>query len=61
MFKYLPLSLYNPHPEDESNIKLELRNHIGDPTEDFKEGDDIEITPNSLLYYGKVNKPKLLI
>lgn len=61
MFKYMPLSLYNPNPRDPDNMVYELRNHIGEPTNEFNEDEDIEITPNSLLYFGKTNRPKLLI
>lgn len=59
--QYVPLSLWNTQPYNPLNTWYELRNHVGSPLADYKEGADIELDKKSLINFGKVNRPKMLI
>lgn len=59
--QYYPLSMWNPEPYNPHNLEYELRNHKGNPTDSYKEGVDVKIDEDSLIHFGKVNQPKLLI
>lgn len=53
-YKYAPLSLFSLEETNIKTAKWELRKHIGKASDAYKEGKDIELTPDSLIYQGKL-------
>ena len=64
--RYTPLSLVNLTPYDTENDDYEMREHLGDATEEWIDGNieanDVEIEKDSLIGFGiHKRRPKLLI
>lgn len=60
--EYNPLSLFKVRPEDFASHDYELRVHVGKPkAKKVRPRDDIKIPDDSLLAFGKRNKPVMLV
>lgn len=60
--EYFPLSLFKVRPMDFGDKTYELRNHVGKAKyKNVRKRDDLKLPESSLIGFGKLNRPKLLI
>lgn len=59
--EYFPLTMFKVRPKDFGHYQYELRHHVGGAgLRSVKEKDDIPVPDDSLIGFGRLNRPHLL-